>query len=435
MKTHSIIGRCVALAFLFGATTAAQAQLVISKKPTSNMTCTPGQCSATASQAVLNVKDLKKLIQHGDLQIFDGSARGIEVQAAIYWTKGHKLTLNATPIYIAAPIRVEGRGDLTFTTLDFLSGPALSFSSKGSVTFLDMRSSLVINNLPFKIEPNLQSMIADIQADDSEGFYALNNDDDASAYGTFSQSPIGGVFDGEINGMGHTISNLRINSTSGQDYVGLIRQMGLGHSVRNLNLTNIDIQSGGGSCVGALLGDNLGNLVYDFVSGNVSASKALATGGAAGCNYGYVFDVFASDAVSGNIAGGLVGDEEAFITESMASGSVTAQTGPNHPAAGGLIGESNQGIVQTSYSFGKVSGTGDLGGSVGDAFQGTYTDVYWDTTTSGTTQGCQDSCSGVTGLTTTQLQSGLPAGFDPASWAESHKIENGLPYLLGAVPR
>jgi hypothetical protein len=433
MKSHIAMGRRVALALMLGAT-AAHAQLVISKKPTMNVSCSAGQCSATEAQAVLNVKDLKTLIQRGDLQIF-GSTKGLEVKAALSWTKHHKLTLNATPIYIASPVRVEGRGALTITTLDLLGGPALSFSEKGSVTFLDMRSNLTINNLTFKLEPNLQSLIADIAADGDEGFYALNSDDDASAYGTFSQSPVGGVFDGEVDGLGHTISNLRIATNSDQDYVGLFHEVGLGHSIRNLNLTSVDISAAGGSCVGVLVGDNLGNIGNGFISGNVSASQALATGGAIGCNYGDIFDVFADDAVTGNVAGGLVGDQQGSVIASAAGGSVTAQAGPNHPAAGGLIGESNQGPVQGSYSFGEVSGTGDLGGAIGDAFQGSYTDLYWDTTTSGTTQGCQETCTGVTGLTTTQLRSGLPAGFDPGTWGQNQKIENGLPYLLAAVPR
>lgn len=42
--------------------------------------------------------------------------------------------------------------------------------------------------------------------------------------------------------------------------------------------------------------------------------------------------------------------------------------------------------------------------------------------------------SGVAGLTTEQLQSGLPAGFDPSIWGEDAKINHGLPYLLANPP-
>jgi hypothetical protein len=66
---------------------------------------------------------------------------------------------------------------------------------------------------------------------------------------------------------------------------------------------------------------------------------------------------------------------------------------------------------------------------------GTWTDNYWDTTTSGTTQGTgTGNISGVTGETTVQLQSGLPAGFSSAIWGENSSINGGLPYLLAIPP-
>jgi len=37
---------------------------------------------------------------------------------------------------------------------------------------------------------------------------------------------------------------------------------------------------------------------------------------------------------------------------------------------------------------------------------------------------------GISGLATAQFQSGLPAGFDPSTWAEDSNITNGLPYLI-----
>jgi len=40
----------------------------------------------------------------------------------------------------------------------------------------------------------------------------------------------------------------------------------------------------------------------------------------------------------------------------------------------------------------------------------------------------------VTGLTTAQLKSGLPPGFDPHVWAEDKRINHGLPYLIANPP-
>jgi hypothetical protein len=75
-----------------------------------------------------------------------------------------------------------------------------------------------------------------------------------------------------------------------------------------------------------------------------------------------------------------------------------------------------------------------IGGFDG-ADQGTIANSYWDTETSGTTKGSGDGNeTGLTGLTTQELQSGLPAGFDPAIWAEDANINNGLPYLIANPP-
>jgi hypothetical protein len=41
---------------------------------------------------------------------------------------------------------------------------------------------------------------------------------------------------------------------------------------------------------------------------------------------------------------------------------------------------------------------------------------------------------GIKGLTTTQLQAGLPHGFDHSIWAQDAKINDGFPYLRGNPP-
>ena len=64
---------------------------------------------------------------------------------------------------------------------------------------------------------------------------------------------------------------------------------------------------------------------------------------------------------------------------------------------------------------------------------------YWDLDTSGISDPSQGAGSpandpGITGLTSAQLQSGLPSGFDPAVWARSPRINNGFPYLINNPP-
>jgi hypothetical protein len=146
-------------------------------------------------------------------------------------------------------------------------------------------------------------------------------------------------------------------------------------------------------------------------------------------------------------AGGLVGFDEGdskinrqgSITNCYATGNTTGQKFTN---VGGLVGSSYFGPIQTSYSTGKVHGVGTdyVGGLIGWDDESSVSDTYWDMTTSGITnldQGAGNVANdpGITGLTTTQFQSGLPSGFDATAWAEKAGINGGLPYLLADPPQ
>ncbi|HEX3666642.1 MAG TPA: hypothetical protein VHU23_15560 [Rhizomicrobium sp.] len=122
-----------------------------------------------------------------------------------------------------------------------------------------------------------------------------------------------------------------------------------------------------------------------------------------------------------------------MTTNSYAIGSVS---GGNESSVGGLVGET-MGQIYTSYSTGAVSGgTSSLvGGFAGNDDDAIIQNSYWDTTTSGTEDGTgAGNVSGLTGLTSQQLQSGLPDGFDPAIWAQDANINNGFPYLIANSP-
>ncbi len=136
----------------------------------------------------------------------------------------------------------------------------------------------------------------------------------------------------------------------------------------------------------------------------------------------------------------MAGGNYAVISNSYATG--TAQVA-NDTAVGGLLGALSNGsqdaTVATSYSIGGVeSGSqNDVGGILGVYYSGTFTDSYWDTTTSGTDNaaGNGKTLPGVTGVTSKQLKSGLPSGFDSTVWAQDKKINNGFPYLIANLPR
>jgi hypothetical protein len=125
--------------------------------------------------------------------------------------------------------------------------------------------------------------------------------------------------------------------------------------------------------------------------------------------------------------GGSGGDLNFVSGGAVSVGSVAYVAGFTVSAAGTLT---------TSWSSGAV-GAADPNHAQGFTFEppDSAADDYWDIDSSGQSTGCGGTCTGVTGLTTAQFQSGLPSGFDPAVWAQSASVNNGYPYLIANPPQ
>lgn len=187
----------------------------------------------------------------------------------------------------------------------------------------------------------------------------------------------------------------------------------------------------GGGQFGGLVGLNSdGTIIDSYATGAVTTSTG-GVGGLVGVNENTstVNNSYSTGAVSGgsgNFIGGLVGSNYgSTISNSYATGTVTASGNGNW--VGGLAGTNNDGTISSAYAIGTVTASGTtVGGLVGlNELAGTITNGYWDTQTTGksTTSG------GGTGLTTAQLKSVLPTGFDPAVWTVSSAVNNGYPSL------
>jgi hypothetical protein len=199
--------------------------------------------------------------------------------------------------------------------------------------------------------------------------------------------------------------------------------------------------------LGGLVGLEDGSIDHSWAGGSVNSNLGSYMGGLVGYLDGGAIDQsFAMGRVAGDngsIVGGLVGtlcscEALTSLTNSYATGAVRARGG----FVGGLVGHSDGSPIGDSYSTGMVRGVAhsDRGGFVGyDGGPGQILDGYWDTTTSNITDPSQGTGNvandpGITGLTTAQLQSGLPAGFSNTIWAENPNINRGLPYLTGNPP-
>jgi hypothetical protein len=535
--------------------------VVISAAPTHNMALSNGIYSPTGNKAVLNVNDLTSALAAGNLEVTtgngaDGTTQGnLEVNVAMHWVSGFTFTLDAyRSVRVNQQITDAGAGALTIATHDGGKNGRLEFSGSGSIQFWGLANPLSIGGKSYALVNTVAALAAAIAAA-PDGNYALANSYDASVDRTYKQSPVSTIFEGNVEGLGNTISNL---STHGD---GLFFEIDWGASVSNLRLRNVNVDQAkdGHDNVGGLAGTSNGALYGDETSGKVAAwaspqgagglvgsgigsitnCSSAATvrtrlvegedygaqyiGGLVGIFSGPITDSFATGDVNvgsltqnagglvgqsegpirhshatGNISGlplggemgGLVGSQSSPIIDSYATGNVRLAPIAQGSRVGGLVGSTNSSITRSfatgnvehsypgndgglvalvsggpitdSYALGAVGGSlgGGLVGESGDQIAistsyatgnadgnetggfacglyptGTSND-YWDTTTSGTTYSlCMNqNQTGVTGLTTTQLQSGLPAGFDPSVWAEDKKINHGLPYLIANPP-
>jgi hypothetical protein len=353
------------------------------------------------------------------------------------------------------PITATGSGAFTVSTNDGGDDGDFYFVNKGSVTFFDPASSLIINGVGYVLAADLSTLAGDMH-DNPSGSFALAKDCDASGQ-AFERAPID-YFEGNFEGLGHVISNLKLRG-GGHQRTGMFAQTG-GSTIRDIYLKQVNVRSGNKTYVGALVGENEGTIINASVGGKVSGTYQFAeVGGLVGENQGTIERSRSSAVVSGPTAGGLVGVNWWVVQESFATGSATASSsagglvgGSLHylancyatgsadgHAAGGLAG-SVEGYVSASYSVGKVSGT-PIGGFVGDDGSGNgLTTSYWDLDTSGVTDPSQgagdiDNAPGIAGLSDAPLQSGLPDGFDPRVWGSNPRINSGYPYLLANPPR
>jgi hypothetical protein len=485
------------LATALGAATTAQASVTISSAASKNISCSSGVCTPTTADAVLNVADLTTMLASSVVSVNTGGALAsdIDVKEGFSWASANGLTLDAyRSITVEKAVSDSGTASLALLTNDGGSGGALSFATKGSISFLGTGNALSINGNAYTLENSVASLASAIAANPS-GFYALANSYDASADGAYKTSPIATTLTGTFEGLGNTISNLTIHFHGHKGVAAFFETIGSSGVVNDIRLTHEQLRAyhtGGGAS--GLAGSNYGSMSADtvaatfkaencycgfagLVSGNfgvITTSSAsvnistladgsgfvgsnlgtitlsssqgtvaslgtpnVAVGGFATGNFGTINESFSSVSVSASdqsTVGGLVGEDEGTTTNSYATGAVT---GGNSSMVGGLVGYAVD-VIQSSYSTGAVNAgnASGVGGFIGEDEHSEMTDCYWDTTTSGTDQGTGNGNEpDLTGLTTQQLQAGLPVGFDKKIWAENPNINGGLPYLKANPPQ
>jgi len=423
--------------------------------------------------------------------------KDIDVRAGLTWTSANGLTLDAYHSIVAqSPISVAGTGPLTLKYNDGDTSGDLSFHAKGKVTFFGTTNALTINGKAYKLFNSIPALAKAITKNPS-GLFALSKQYDFKT--THTGSPIPGELFGTVEGLGNAVRFMGITGPANTSLglfaevgnSGVVRDIGLvnaqvqgsgGSSDGSLiaynagtidnawstNATIYDIgalnvgglvglnsgtienswASGCGATAnntaGGLVGENDGNIFNSYVADGYAFANIAAAGGLVGFNDGLIETGWSTATATGPIAGGLVGSNAGGTVEiAYARGQVSGESSGSTVGAGGLVGVYNGGFINVAYSTGMVTGAAGeyVGGLIGNVERAdTPTTTYWDLDTSGVSNpslgaGNTTNESGITGLSTSQFQSGLPGGFSSAVWAQNATLNGGYPYLTSVPPK
>ena len=166
------------------------------------------------------------------------------------------------------------------------------------------------------------------------------------------------VFQGTLNGNGHSIRNMTIDAAGGK-CIGLFGYVGDDAVINDLRIKNARVV--GEQYVGLLAGINNGTITYCSSSGSISGDYRV--GGLIGTSRGIVACCQSKTRVTGKqMVGGLIGHvlSKSSIIDCQSRGDVTGERD-----IGGLIGEMLPGTVIGCSTSGHVSSQRNAGGLVG----------------------------------------------------------------------
>ena len=221
--------------------------------------------------------------------------------------------------------------------------------------------------------------------------------------GTNWKNPFAGTLDGD----GHSVSGIYINSTA--DCQGLVGYLGRGGTLQNLGVKASYIK--GGKRVGGVCGTNSGTVTNCYNTGNVKGNNYV--GGVCGDNYRTVTNCYNTGSVEGNNSvGGVCGYNNRTVTNCYNTGSVESNW-----YVGGLCGQ-NYGPVTNCYNSGSVTGSDFVGGVCGYN-DGTVTNCYYLAGTANSGIGEDYNSGEATEKTAKQFQSGEVASLLGDGWGQA----------------
>ena len=218
--------------------------------------------------------------------------------------------------------------------------------------------------------------------------YILMNNIDATPTTTWNGGegfePVGennlSPFTGTFDGQDFTIDGLFINNLT-RSYLGLFGYTGVGSTITDVNLTNVDITGlqhvspANGSYSGGLVGFSSSTISGCSVDGDLVGNQKV--GLLAGwLQTGAISDCYTTGTIDGIAkVGGFVGETSSTISDCYSTATVTVTlTHASDVSAGGFTG-SSCGTTIRCYATGNVTGDDEVGGLIGTATN-TVTDCY-----------------------------------------------------------
>lgn len=188
--------------------------------------------------------------------------------------------------------------------------------------------------------------------------YTIGNDLDFQSFSNEEHQYIIENFHGKLDGKEHTISNLKIPLFMNIDNEILNATNIKKAEIKNLNLTNVRINSENvTSPVGALAYYNYGNIRNVHVYGEIKGTKFV--GGIIGINHSLIELSSFNGRVQGiSYVGGISGANSSSIKATYAKGEVTGQT-----YIGGLVGVlKSTYYIEDCYTDVEIIGKSNVGG-------------------------------------------------------------------------
>ncbi|QEM68596.1 filamentous hemagglutinin N-terminal domain-containing protein [Geobacter sp. FeAm09] len=330
------------------------------------LTATGGDLAVNGTIGSSGANAALALAAGGDIVIGKAiTASGANATLAL--TAGNDIAIDAdvTLTGANAALAMNYGGDYSILTPASYSGAVLdadgipvanaapSGTTYAGITLSGANAKLAMNGTSYTLIHSMADLAAlDDATGTATGSFALAQNLDASGT-TYSSSPIA-AFSGTLAGLGHTISNLKI-STSSTDYASLIGQA-TASTIRDIGVVNADASGAGGILAGTVTDSTVS---HAYTTGKVNGGTGGLLGNVTGSTISYSY----SDA-DGSTGGGLIGWTSAStVTSCHATGDVTNGTG-------GLIGTVYGTNIESCYATGTVgNGTGyNVGGLVGSFF-------------------------------------------------------------------